>query len=106
MGAGAGCVACDAGDGAAVVVLAVAFVVGADGVCGALAGTRGAAVGAGAGADGAKALASRSATNGCGSVSGLGVDACIRGGDENETVAAKSDAIPGKLDTSEPPQAT
>ena len=59
-----------------------------------------------AGLAGADVLVSSKAANGCESVSWLGVDACIRDGDESETAAGKSDAILGILDTRGPLETT
>ena len=66
-------------------------------------GATGAEVGAVAGAE---ALASSNAANGCEPLSWPGVDDCGRGGDVSETVAERSDAIPGILGTGEPLEAT
>ena len=88
--------------------------VGADGCCAAcdgLAGGFAAEFAAGfaaiwGGLADADVLASTKAANGCETVSWLGVDACIRDGDESETTAGKSDAILGILDTLGPLEAT
>jgi hypothetical protein len=80
--------------------------VGADVCCAACGEDAGWGAAAGAGLGGAAVLASRKATNGCVSVSWLGVDACICDGGVIKAAADGSGAILDILDTRKLPEKT